>query len=229
MAKLTLEEATLLIEQCPESSDTVSLSFTALRLMFLFLPPEHSLCIGGDAGPGIVDLEAITDDGWAEFTAQLHALEAKGASCTLFLMDYAGRYASISLEDIRDSGIALLEEVHRYRGERWGKLADWSKNMPSLIVVGLGGDKVTFGLDGVRASADQFLAWEGLERLDVRKGPAEEYTYCFITKQGVCGDGFSGRIPATKARVLLAECAFWRTLARRQAEDPQWRTHSAAS
>lgn len=229
MAKLTLEEATLHIEKCPEPPATVTLSLTALRLVSLFMPPEDSLRLGGDADLGLVDLETVTDEGLAEFVAHVATLEAEGAPCALFLEDYAGRYASISIQDIRDSGIALFEEIHRYRGQRRAKLASWAKSMLGLVVTGLQGDMVTFDLEGVRASSCQFLAWKDLDRIDVHSGPAEESTYRFIPREGVPAEGFSGRIPARKARLLMAEHAFWRSLSRRQTEDPLWRASFATT
>jgi len=226
MAKLTLAKATLHIEQGTEPPATVTLSLTALRLVSLFMPPEDSLRLGGDADPGIVDLEMVTDKGLAESAAHVATLEAEGAPCTLFLEDYAGRYASIC-KDIQDSGIALFEEIHRHRGQRRAKLASRAGNRLGLVVTGFQGDMVTLALDGVRASSSRFLAWKGLDGIDVHSGPAEESTYRFIPREGVPGEGFSGRIPASKARLLMAEHAFWRSLSRRQTEDPLWRTSFA--
>ncbi len=215
MAKLNCEEGRLTIIEEGQPAKTLSLQLDALRVVFLLVPAGHPLAEDG-AERSFVDLDAFTADELAKLVTHLSPEDGS----RLFLEDYVGRYASISLQDAAESGVDLLAELAEHRQSRRAKLADWSRNAPGLIITGAQGDHVTLNLDGVRGSAGRFLAWKDLARVDVRgEAAAHVSKYRFVPHRGP-SRAFSVSIPRGKATLFAAEFAFWRSLAERQAENP---------
>ncbi len=215
MARLTLEGRTLTICEDGQPPKTISLHLDALRLVFLLVPAGHSLANEG-AERSVVDLDALSHDDLTSLLARL----APADGSRLFLEDYMGRYVSVSLQDAAESGVDLLAELATHRRTRRDKLADWSRNAPGLIITGAQGDHVTLNLDGVRAGVHGFVSWADLHHVDVTGGASERLsTYRFVPIRGRA-KAFSVRMPRGKATLFAAEFAFWRELARRQAESP---------
>lgn len=215
MAKLTLEESTLTITEDGEPPKTISLQLDALRLVFLLVPAGHSLADDG-AERSFVDLDALSCDELDSLIANLSPDDGS----RVFLEDYVGRYASVSLKDAAESEVDLLVQLREHRRSRREKLADWSRNAPGLIITGVKGDHVTLNLDGVRAGGRGFVAWEDLDRVVVGGRARERLsTYRFVPNRGRA-KAFSVRMPRGKATLFAAEFAFWRALAQRQAENP---------
>lgn len=220
MAKLTLEGQTLTVTEDDQPSRKVSLPLDALRLVFLLVPAGHSLA-DSDAERSFIDLDALTQDEYSDLVARLSS--EPDAELRLFLEDYVGRYASISLQDVHESGVDLLAELGQHRSARRDKLANWSRNPPGLIITGAKGDNVTLNIDGVRAGSHGFVAWDDLARVDVRSGSADTpSTYRFVPHRGGV-KAFSVRIPRGKSTLFAAEFTFWRALAQRHAENPHGR------
>ncbi|HPL28953.1 MAG TPA: hypothetical protein PLG21_12960, partial [Anaerolineae bacterium] len=205
MAKLSLEESVLTITADSPTPKPASLRLDALRLVFLVVPAGHSL--GGSISQRtFVDLDELGSSEYACLTERIAAAPLDGLA--LFLNDYMGRYATITLQDATESGLDLLAELRAQRDARRKRLAEWSRNAPGLIISGVEGDQATFNLDGVRAGARCFVAWEDVERLDMRAGSVgQPNVYRFVAKPGR-GEAFSVRMPQPKADHFRAEYAF---------------------
>ena len=220
MATLALEGNTLHVTHGPPPARTVSLPLDALRLACLFVPRQRRPRFPQTGDPqDPVDLHELSDGQVARVREELAA--AGAGQCALFLEDYAGRYATIPWPDVEQSGVDLLAELARRRQTHRDRRAEWTRNAPGLILTGVSGDKATFDGQGVRAGARRFLAWEDLDRAEIRPGPKENTRAChFIPRPESRRRPFAVRIPDGKADLFLAECAFWRALAREQAQRP---------
>lgn len=222
MVKLALEENVLHIQEDTPPAKQISLRLDALRLVILFVPPRFK-------GPGVettaqqslVDLERPSDQ---DLPALLEQLSTRGAGLgetRLFLEDYRGQYASISLQDAQANGIDLLAELSRYRQVRREKLAGWARNSPGLIITGAQGDRITLNPVGARLGAADSVAWADLDRIEIKARSAEKLSaYHFIPRQEQGSQTFSVRMPEEKAALFTAECTFWRSLAGRELPRP---------
>lgn len=220
MPKLTLENGALAVTR-DASPRNVAMPLDALRIASLFVPQEWDCPLAETSARqgNQIDLNFILSAEQAQLAEWLAELDSDGAAQVLFFLeDYTGRYVTITLQDIRESEIDLLQELGERRRARRDKLADWSRNVPDLIVTGLDGDMVIFGPAGIRLGPDRFLLWEDVEGLEDREAPTgDSTTYRFVPRQG-CPDSFTVRIPKRKARLFAAEYAFWRSLAARHAQ-----------
>lgn len=220
MAKLKLEESKLHVTEGITSAAKVSLPLDALRVVSLSMPERYNSPFAEKAADrNYVDLEELSDEELAELTGRLSTRRMGISRFKLFLEDYSGHYASVSLKDIRDGRVNLFEELANHRKTRREKLASWTRNVPGLIVTGVDGDMATFDLQGVRSGADQFIAWEDLDRLEVRPVKKRDLSaYHFYARRGSGRKKFVVRVPSGKAELFLAEYAFWRSLAQRRAQ-----------
>ncbi len=218
MVNLTLEENKLHVTPAPAEAPTVSLRLDSLRIVFLFVPETCDWrFVEATAGRNLVNLEELADEDLAELTGQASALGAEAGGFSLLLEDYTGRSASISLADVRASGVDLLGELSRHREVRRGKLAEWMRAGPGLIVTGALGDRVTLDPKGVQAIGGERMPWEELDRIECEPNPAEDlHGYRFIPRPDSASSEFSMRIPDRKAELFTAEYTFWRSVSRRQ-------------
>jgi hypothetical protein len=219
MARLTLEEGTLQVTR-DSPLKPVSLRLDALRLVSLFLPGNLNWQHAETAADcGLIDLNEIDSADLAQLVEELATVEGEDAAgIRLFLEDYSGRYVTLTLPEIRESEVDLLQELAEHRRARRDRLAGWTRNVPGLIVTGLEGDMATFDLEGIRTGPDRFLSWEDLAGLEIREGaPEGPADYRLIPRRGH-GARHVVRIPRRKAQLFLAEFAFWRSLAAQRAQ-----------
>jgi hypothetical protein len=193
-------------------------------MVFLFMPCSHDCPFAEPtAGYNVVNLEELSGDDLSALLEQLSDLEVDAGEAKLFLEDYAGRYALVTLQDIRESQVDLLPQLAGNRGARRDKLTDWARNAPALLFTGARGDMVAFDVRGVRIGA-RFVAWADLNSVQLHAGSSDDPSaYHLIPQRGSSSDALVVRIPGPKAELFIAECTFWRSLAGRRAESAECR------
>ncbi len=220
MAKLMLDENTpTLIITRTLAPKKVSLRLDALRIVLLFMPGDRDWRYAQTtAHHALIDLNILAAADMAVLREELAEVE-EAAEIKLFLEDYAGHYATLTLQDIRESEIDLLQELAEHRRARRDRLAGWTRNVPTLIITGFDGDMATFDSEGIRVGPDSFLPWAELDQVTIQSGPEDGVAaYHLVPRQGLQSE-YVVRMPDRKGYLFLAECTFWRTLAARQAED----------
>jgi len=222
MVNLTLEGDRLHIAERSEADPAVSLRLDCLRIVFLFAPETCDWrFVQPAAGRGLTNLEQLSQEDLSDLTGKASALGADAGEFSLFLEDYCGRSASISVADIGESGIDVLGELSRHREARRARLVDWTRGSPGLILTGALGDRVTLDAKGVRAGDIEFMPWRDLDRIEMESEPAEDLNdYHFFPRPGSTSSEFSVRMPGRKAAFFAAEYTFWRSLGVRQAPGP---------
>jgi hypothetical protein len=220
MAKLVLEEGTLHVTEGITSAPKVSLPLDALRIVALFMPGRYSSPFAERAADrNYINLDELSTEELAELTGRLSSRRMGISRFMLFMEDYSGHYASVSLKDMRDGEVDLFAELANHRKDREEKLGHWTRNVPGLIVTGVDGEMATFDLQGIRASTEEFIPWQNLDRLEVRLLKRQDLSaYHFYARRGSGSRKFVVRIPNTKTQLFLAEYTFWRSLARQRAQ-----------
>ena len=211
MATVTLEGAQLTVSTSGIRKSTQTVLLDSLRLAYLFLPQQVQwrLIAPSETRFRYVNLEALSEEPFAEFAAMLKGQPPSGTSRCLFLLaGYEGQSVTVSLKDCLDGGVDLLGKLQSHKASRAETRQVWLRGRPNVALSG-----VSFDMRGVQ-KGKRDIPWNALDYLEIRE-TSTVGTTIYVHFVPIKGSGhkrfFQGMRPA-QIEAFLAEIDYWRKM-----------------
>ncbi len=218
MTRYRIEDGVLTVKGGPFRN--CSLSFDALRLVYLMLDTQHRwYVVTSSMGISSLDLDAIDDEKFESVQSELLSMIARSKPSELeggrlALADYDGGSVILSLKEVKRKNLPIFEALEPYRNTRRRRLNQWLSDDPEVELVGVFGHSAKLNAEGF-ARSKRKIPWTQVAKIQV-----ETYgirTDLLVLPRDRSGGMFDFRrrryslpfVPSKYKELYSAECFFW--------------------